>query len=119
MLTFEGQSRGVTPAQRTEILRRDGYCCSTPGCPHHLWLHIHHVVFYCRGGANLAACCSRCHSNIHDGNLVVTGPAPRGLNWSTAEGKLESIRPAEAEPFLLEPRVKEPGFFYRWHDMAA
>lgn len=121
-LAFNGQSRGVTPAQRLEIMRRDGYACSTPGCPHHLWLQIHHVVFYCQGGAtvpsNLAACCSRCHSKIHEGSLTVRGDAPRGLRWETAHGGLELTGPLEAEAFLLE-LADRTEYFYRWHDLAA
>lgn len=123
-LSFNGQSRGVTPAQRTEILRRDAYFCSTPGCPNHLWLQIHHIVFYCRGGAtvptNLATCCSRCHRNIHEGHLLVTGDAPRGLRWTTTAGLLEtSFALAEAQ---IEVDVREDadiGWWEDWTDFAA
>jgi hypothetical protein len=78
-LKFNRSSRHITPAHRKEILRRDGYprCplpgtrgreplrgrCSVPGCPHMLWLQVHHIVFYCEGGVtlpdNLVAVCSR------------------------------------------------------------
>jgi len=74
-LRFKGEARGVTPAQRREILRRDGYQCAVPGCPHKLWLQIHHVVFYCRGGAtvpgNLVVLCSRCHRHLHRGLIAL------------------------------------------------
>lgn len=104
-LQFNALSRNLTPAQRTEIMRRDCYQCSTPNCPNNLWLQVHHIVFYCRGGAtvpdNLALCCSRCHKNLHDGFLQLTGQAPDALHWGTALGSLESIKPAEGFGFLI------------------
>lgn len=107
---FNEKARGLTPAQRTEVLRRDRYRCSTPNCPNHLWLQVHHIVFYCAGGAtvpaNLAVCCGRCHSNIHDGFLQVVGQAPEGLSWSTCDGSsLEVLKPASGFELL-------PGFVH-------
>ena len=32
-LRYNPLARGTTKAQKTEILRRDGWCCRTPGCP--------------------------------------------------------------------------------------
>jgi hypothetical protein len=88
-LRFNGQARLLTPAQRREILRRDGYACCTPDCPNRLWLQVHHIVFYCRSGAtvpsNLTLCCSRCHANIHKGLLRVRGEAPE-LSFSDGKG---------------------------------
>ncbi len=61
-LRFNEEARLPTSAQRREMLRRDGYCCSTPGCPNHLWLEVHHVVLYSRRGktigSNLVTLCS-------------------------------------------------------------
>ena len=89
-LRFNPNARVVSPAQRQEVLRRDAYCCATPGCPHHLWLEIHHIVFYAAGGvtvpANLAPLCGRCHTHIHDGSLLLTGSAPNGLVWQDRRG---------------------------------
>lgn len=98
---FHQQSRHTTPAQRLEILRRDGYRCATPECPNHLWLQVHHIVFYCRGGAtvpaNLTACCSACHRNIHERYLYVRGCAPGGLSWTTAAGlSLGTVGPSSS-----------------------
>jgi hypothetical protein len=90
-LRFNGETRYITEAQRDHLLRRDGYQCSTPGCPNTLWLHVHHVVFYCEGGAtvpdNLLTLCSACHRNIHRGWLRVWGRAPQGLEWRDAVGR--------------------------------
>lgn len=105
-LRFSEAARLATPAQRREMMRRDGYCCSVPGCPNKLWLDLHHVVFYCEGGvtlpANLIVICSVCHRNIHKGRLKVTGTAPDGLRWTTRRGH-ELDR-----PFLLEPHLEGP-----------
>lgn len=90
-IRFKPDSRHVTPAQRKLLLRRDGYRCSTPGCPNSLWLQMHHIVFYSAGGAtvpeNVFVCCSSCHRNIHDGHLHVRGRAPRELHWLDAKGQ--------------------------------
>lgn len=100
-LRFSGDARLTTPAQRREVLRRDGYCCSTPGCPHKLWLAVHHVVFYCQGGVtlppNLVVVCTKCHRNIHKGRLRVTGSAPAELRWTDRRGRALE-RPREIEP---------------------
>ncbi|MCA9797237.1 MAG: HNH endonuclease, partial [Candidatus Eremiobacteraeota bacterium] len=90
-LRFNPATRQATAAQRRAVLRRDGYRCSCPGCPNRLWLDVHHVVFYCRGGPtvpeNLIVVCSRCHKNIHQGILRVSGVAPHGLVWRDRRGR--------------------------------
>ncbi|MGE0491413.1 MAG: HNH endonuclease [Vulcanimicrobiota bacterium] len=102
-LRFNPSKRQATAAQRRAVLRRDGYRCSCPGCPNRLWLDVHHVVFYCRGGPtvpeNLVVVCSRCHKNIHQGILRVSGVAPQGLVWRDRRGR-ELER--EPESGLLE-----------------
>lgn len=89
-VAFNAQARHVTEAQKTLLLRRDRYRCSTPGCPNNLWLQMHHIVFYCDGGAtvpeNLTTVCAACHANIHQGHLAVTGMPP-GLTWTTQGGR--------------------------------
>ena len=76
------RSRVPTKAQRRKILRRDGYCCAVPGCPNTLWLEVHHIIFYADGGLtrpdNLITLCTRCHKNVHEGQLVIRGNAPHG-----------------------------------------
>ena len=105
LLHFNEESRLLTTPQRREILRRDGYRCSVPGCPHYLWLQVHHVVFYCRGGAtvpeNLVAVCQRCHGHIHRGLLQVRGEAPRGLRWFDRQGRELGTNPPG--PPTIEP----------------
>jgi len=73
------------------LLRRDGYGCKTPGCENRVWLHVHHIAFYCGGGvtipSNLVVLCSRCHKNVHEGWLRISGTAPGGLAFRDAQGR--------------------------------
>ncbi|MBT9584942.1 HNH endonuclease [bacterium] len=74
---FNPEARHTTPAQTRELQRRDGYRCSTPGCPHHLYLEVHHIRYYSHGGEtvpqNLTILCSACHRNVHEGRLRIEG----------------------------------------------
>ncbi|MCA9796959.1 MAG: HNH endonuclease, partial [Candidatus Eremiobacteraeota bacterium] len=104
---FNPSTRQATPAQRRAVLRRDGYRCSCPGCPNRLWLDVHHVVFYCRGGPtvpeNLIVVCSRCHKNIHKGILRVSGVAPHALVWRDRRGReLERLRDSGVLKWLVD-----------------
>ena len=45
-LRFNPDNRLPTAAQRKALLRRDRYRCQTPGCPHHRWLHLHHITWH-------------------------------------------------------------------------
>ena len=89
-LLFNPRARKATVAQRREILRRDGYCCRTPGCPHRMWLQLHHTVFFSRCGKtvrqNLVPLCFRCHTNVHAGRLKITGNADGTLTFTDAQG---------------------------------
>ena len=84
-------ARVPSPVRRRELLRRDGYCCSTPGCPNHLYLETHHIVFYSRQGQtvpdNLVVLCASCHRNVHRGHLRIEGRAPDGLRFLDREGR--------------------------------
>lgn len=74
---FNPEARYTTPAQTRELQRRDGYRCSTPGCPHHLYLQTHHIHYYSHGGktvpVNLETLCSASHRNVHEGWLGNAG----------------------------------------------
>lgn len=75
-LDFNPGSRHTTPGQKEEIFRRDGWSCSTPACPNRVWLHIHHIKPFSKGGPttrrNLLSLCCGCHRNHHDGLLKIT-----------------------------------------------
>ena len=83
--------RKVTPAERRQILRRDGFCCQTPGCGNHLWLEVHHIEFYSEGGLtvppNLVMLCRGCHANVHRGHLRISGDAEEGLIFRDRFGR--------------------------------
>ena len=72
---FNIDARYLTKHQRKEILRRDCWCCSTPGCPNRIWLHVHHLEPFAKGGKtepkNLIGLCTACHQNVHDGYLII------------------------------------------------
>ena len=104
-LKFNAESRLATPAQRREILRRDGYRCSTPDCPNILWLQVHHIAFHSRGGAtvpgNLCCLCSKCHAQVHRGQLHIAGQAPGELEWRDGAGRfLKRFVPLEPVDWL-------------------
>lgn len=85
------RARCLTPAQRTQVLRRDGYRCQCPGCPNRLFLHVHHIIYYCQQGAthpdNLVTLCSSCHRNVHQGHLRIEGQSPGQLTFRDAHGR--------------------------------
>ena len=66
-LRYNPDARHPTKAQKKEILRRDGYCCRTPGCPNRVFLQVHHMIPYSEGGKtlpwSLLGLCSGCHRN--------------------------------------------------------
>ena len=74
-LKFNPDSRFPTKAQRKALLRRDRYCCRTPGCTNHLFLEIHHIKRFSEGGKTLpqflVTLCSRCHKNTEEGKLYI------------------------------------------------
>ena len=72
---FNPRNRHATKAQKREVLRREGWCCATPGCPHKIWLHLHHLIPYSQDGPtlpqNVLGICSICHANVHEGSLKI------------------------------------------------
>ena len=88
---FNILSRYATKAQKKEILRRDGWCCSTPGCCNRIWLHIHHLERFADGGKtsprNLLGLCSACHKNVHDGLLKIERKTDGTLLFLDQEGR--------------------------------
>ena len=88
---FNIDSRYATKAQKNEILRREGWCCSTPGCCNRIWLHIHHLERFADGGKttprNLLGLCSACHKNVHDGLLKIERQTDGSLLFLDQEGR--------------------------------
>ena len=81
----------MTPAQRRQLIRRERFCCSTPGCQNHIWLEAHHIVAYAVGGltvpGNLLMLCSACHKLVHQGKLKISGTAPDDLTFTDSQGR--------------------------------
>ena len=87
---FNPHNRFATKAQKREVLRREGWCCATPGCPHKIWLHLHHLIPYSHGGPtlahNLLGICVSCHGNVHDGSLKIFLDDKGQLQFTDAKG---------------------------------
>jgi hypothetical protein len=70
----------VTPRKREQVLARDGYCCTVPGCRRTVGLDLHHIEYQSRGGdhelRNLTTLCDLHHRAVHFGKLVIHGTAP-------------------------------------------
>ena len=102
-LNFNPHARHPSKTQRKGLLRRDGYCCMVPGCPNRLWLEIHHIKRYCEGGLTLpdllVTLCRKCHTNVHDGHLHITGTVSEGLLFTDSAGRnlARDYRIAKAE----------------------
>lgn len=90
-LRYNPKARHTTPAQKKEILRRDAWGCQTPGCPHKVWLHLHHLKPHSQGGPterkNLLCLCAGCHRNHHRGLLKITVTASGELIFSNRGGR--------------------------------
>ena len=88
---FNIDARYATKAQKNEILRREGWGCSTPGCCNRIWLHIHHLERFADGGKtsprNLLGLCSACHKNVHDGLLKIERQTDGSLLFLDQEGR--------------------------------
>ena len=87
---FNPRNRYATRAQKREVLRREGWCCAVPGCPHKIWLHLHHLIPYSHGGPTLPwnslGICAGCHCNVHDGSLKIFLNDEGKLVFTDAEG---------------------------------
>jgi hypothetical protein len=75
----------VTPRKREQVLARDGYCCTVPGCRRNRGLDIHHIELQSRGGShdlrNTISICDLHHRAVHRGKLIIRGTAPDGLSF--------------------------------------
>ncbi|MGJ9411581.1 DUF222 domain-containing protein [Aeromicrobium sp. CF4.19] len=82
-------SRLARLPQRRAIHARQAGVCAAPGCSHPI-RHIHHVVWWSRGGrtdlAHLIGLCSSCHRLVHAEKLHIdTGPHD-SFTFSNARG---------------------------------
>jgi hypothetical protein len=83
--TPERKTTTVTARKREQVLARDGYCCTVPGCRRNIGLDLHHIEYRSRGGGheltNLLTTCDLHHRAIHFGKLVIRGTAPDHLTF--------------------------------------
>jgi 5-methylcytosine-specific restriction endonuclease McrA len=60
----------IPPKTRREVLARDRHRCTRPGCRHHSYLEVHHIIPREKGGtneaANLITLCWACHQLVHE-----------------------------------------------------
>jgi hypothetical protein len=75
----------VTPRKREQVLARDGYRCTVPGCRRNVGLDLHHIEYQSRGGGhelwNLTSICDLHHKAVHFGKLVIRGTAPDHITF--------------------------------------
>jgi hypothetical protein len=73
----------VTPRMRRQVIVRDGFTCSVPGCRSARHLDVHHIEFQSRGGPNktwnLTTMCAGHHRHLHEGRLAMSGTAPHAI----------------------------------------
>ncbi len=81
----ERVTTSVTPRKREQVLARDGFHCTVPGCRRAVGLDLHHISYQSRGGGhelrNLTILCSLHHHAVHFGKLVIGGIAPDHLTF--------------------------------------
>ncbi len=88
-----GRARRTVPDRTRIIVEERDRGCSTPGCPHTRWLHIHHIVHWEDGGptntANLVCLCPFHHRAHHRGQLGIAGNADEtdGVRFTDRHGR--------------------------------
>jgi hypothetical protein len=80
-----------------DILERDRYQCTRPGCRCRTGLTGNHIKSRGRGGSddpsNRHIVCIACHKSIHTGQLKVSGQAPDQIVWEGPFGIIEKPLP--------------------------
>lgn len=68
-------TRAVPDSTRRKVFHRARWACQVPECRNRLWLDIHHLQPWGKGGRhedhNLVAICCAHHRAVHDGHLAV------------------------------------------------
>jgi hypothetical protein len=105
-----------------EIIERDGFKCTRPGCSNRSCLTASHIESRALGGSddpsNMHTACIVCHHAIEMGRLRVSGKAPDEITWEGPFGVIEKPRPKPKETSAEAPyaqadtgdtsEVKEP-----------
>ena len=76
-------ARFPSASLRRAVHRRDRGCCRFPGCDRRHRLHVHHIVWWERGGrtdrANLLLLCPKHHRAVHRGGWSLSGTADHAV----------------------------------------
>lgn len=85
-----------------EIIERDGFKCTRPGCSNRSCLTASHIESRAQGGSdepsNMHTACIVCHHAIETGRLKVRGKAPDEITWESPFGVIEKPRLKPREP---------------------
>jgi hypothetical protein len=85
-------TRAIPPAIRRKALHRAGGCCEVPGCANHLWLDVHHIWEWARGGRhgmwNLVVLCSTHHRAAHAGCLAIERLSTGAVQVTHGDGRV-------------------------------
>jgi len=97
VLALGRKTKQWSRAQRRAIMVRDGGRCRFPGCNNRL-TDVHHHRWWIRGGntdvSNGWLACTRHHTLVHDGLIVVHGEPNATLTFSRPGGiVIGSTRP--------------------------
>jgi hypothetical protein len=84
------RQRTIPIVTRRAIEIRDGRRCRVAGCKHKLWIDIHHLEEYAKGGRhhlkNLMLLCRYHHRMYHEKRLRIERDGKGGLRFITANG---------------------------------
>jgi hypothetical protein len=110
--TPERATTTVTARKREQVLARDGYCCTVPGCRRNVGLDLHHIEYQSRGGghelSNLTATCDLHHRATHLGKLVIRGTAPDHLTFEFRKPRDRRNVTDDDAPAPPAPRAASP-----------
>jgi hypothetical protein len=104
----------VTPRVRRQVLARDNYRCTVPGCRSARSLDLHHIEYRSEGGCNemwnLTTLCSAHHKCLHEGLLSIRGKAPHALEftWRNTSSKPVNTSLDPAPQFARPGQVIDP-----------
>jgi hypothetical protein len=102
-------NKTVTVTVKRQVLDRDNYRCSIPGCSNRWHIDLHHVRPQKDGGphavANLTTVCSCCHGWIHRGYLHIEsdGNGAFSFDWTLKSGPSSDPAPNSALLSLTQP----------------
>lgn len=103
-------SRMVPYWLRQQMLHRDHYTCTFPGCEMKRFLHPHHVRHWIRQGPtdldNLVTVCTFHHDLVHEGRWSVALDASQRAIWFRPGGRV--YEPGVAPPELVAIPPLEP-----------